>query len=156
MFTRRRFLTGICLPLSRKLHASPFPAISRVHFPSRSFVTFPTLTLDSDMSPSAPGSNSQPSTIRVPQPIRTQLTDPTDSMDKTQSPPSAGPGAYDSSVIPPSHGDRTVVLCFDGTGDQFDADVCVIYIAVPIVSLIDRISIVELEHRSALFDAQEG
>jgi len=43
-------------------------------------------------------------------------------MDKIESPPSAGPGAYDSSVIPPSHGARTIVLCFDGTGDQFDAD----------------------------------
>jgi uncharacterized protein (DUF2235 family) len=30
-------------------------------------------------------------------------------------------------VIPPSHPDlaRTLVLCFDGTGDYFDADVCV-------------------------------
>ena len=26
-------------------------------------------------------------------------------------------------VIPPGHGHRTLVLCFDGTGDQFDADV---------------------------------
>lgn len=25
-------------------------------------------------------------------------------------------------VIPPTHKDRTLVLCFDGTGDQFDAD----------------------------------
>lgn len=38
------------------------------------------------------------------------------------SPPSAGPGAYDNSVIPPSHEARTLVVCFDGTGDQFDAD----------------------------------
>lgn len=26
------------------------------------------------------------------------------------------------SVIPPEHDHRTLVLCFDGTGDQFDAD----------------------------------
>ena len=26
-------------------------------------------------------------------------------------------------VIPPVHTHRTLVLCFDGTGDQFDADV---------------------------------
>jgi type VI secretion system (T6SS) phospholipase Tle1-like effector len=26
------------------------------------------------------------------------------------------------SVIPPKHSSRTLVLCFDGTGDQFDAD----------------------------------
>ncbi|KAK0457434.1 uncharacterized protein EV420DRAFT_1480512 [Desarmillaria tabescens] len=25
-------------------------------------------------------------------------------------------------VIPPTHSDRTLVLCFDGTGDQFDSD----------------------------------
>lgn len=25
-------------------------------------------------------------------------------------------------VIPPEHDRRTLVLCFDGTGDQFDAD----------------------------------
>jgi len=27
-----------------------------------------------------------------------------------------------SSTIPPTHTNRTLVLCFDGTGDQFDAD----------------------------------
>lgn len=26
------------------------------------------------------------------------------------------------SVIPPKHSNRTLVLCFDGTGDEFDAD----------------------------------
>ena len=26
-------------------------------------------------------------------------------------------------VIPPEHNNRTVVLCFDGTGDQFSEDV---------------------------------
>ena len=26
------------------------------------------------------------------------------------------------SVIPPDHNNRTVIVCFDGTGDQFDAD----------------------------------
>lgn len=33
-------------------------------------------------------------------------------------------GDYDDTVIPPSHNARTVVLCFDGTGDQFGDDVC--------------------------------
>lgn len=70
------------------------------------------------MSPS----KSEPSTVHLPQPIRTQLTDP-GSLDKT-TPPSAGPGAYDTSVIPPTHdaNARTIVICFDGTGDQFDTD----------------------------------
>jgi hypothetical protein len=125
MSNLRRFLTGTCFCLSRKFHASPRPCISRAHFPSGSFVTFSSLTLDSNMSPSATVSNSEPSTVRLPQPIRTQLTDP-GSLDKTQTPPTAGPGAVDLSVIPPSHKARTIVLCFDGTGDQFDADVCAI------------------------------
>ncbi|KAK7045884.1 hypothetical protein VNI00_007315 [Paramarasmius palmivorus] len=32
------------------------------------------------------------------------------------------PSAKDANVIPPEHGGRTLVLCFDGTGDQFDSD----------------------------------
>ena len=68
---------------------------------------------------------SEPSTVRMPpQSIRTQLANTADPLDETQTPPSAGPGAFDLSVIPPSHDDRTIILCFDGTGDQFDADVC--------------------------------
>ena len=27
-------------------------------------------------------------------------------------------------IIPPTHSNRTIVLCFDGTGDQFSEDVC--------------------------------
>ncbi|TFY82219.1 hypothetical protein EWM64_g1791 [Hericium alpestre] len=34
----------------------------------------------------------------------------------------SGDRLYDDEVIPPSHPYRTLVLCFDGTGDQFDAD----------------------------------
>ena len=26
-------------------------------------------------------------------------------------------------IIPPTHSNRTIILCFDGTGDQFDEDV---------------------------------
>ena len=29
---------------------------------------------------------------------------------------------FSSPTIPPTHVNRTLVLCFDGTGDQFDAD----------------------------------
>ncbi|KAH8987362.1 hypothetical protein EDB86DRAFT_2808911 [Lactarius hatsudake] len=56
-----------------------------------------------------------------PNPIQTQLKSP-GSDSRKDSLPSAGPGAYDTTVIPPSHEARTLVLCFDGTGDQFDAD----------------------------------
>jgi hypothetical protein len=135
MSNLRPLLTGTCLNLSRKFN----PRISRAHFPLPSFLTFSSRTLYSDMSPSAAESNSAPSTVRLPQPIRTQLTDLRGSMDKTQSPPSAGPGAYDTSVVPPSHDSRTVVLCFDGTGDQFDADVRAISLFT-MSHLIDRIS----------------
>lgn len=31
--------------------------------------------------------------------------------------------------VPPSRPARTLVLCFDGTGDQFDADVCPFYVS---------------------------
>jgi len=67
---------------------------------------------------------SEPLTIRSPpHPIRAQTTSPLTSLDGTRTPPTAGPGTYDVTVIPPSHNARTIVLCFDGTGDQFDADV---------------------------------
>ncbi|KAI0253198.1 hypothetical protein BJV78DRAFT_1372674 [Lactifluus subvellereus] len=66
---------------------------------------------------STPGPRSRPT------PIEIQLTSSLKSTDTTQTPPSVGPGAYDDTVVPPSHGTaRTLVLCFDGTGDQFDAD----------------------------------
>ena len=128
MSSLRRFFTGTSLSRNRNFHAPRCLCISRARFPSWSFFRFSSLALDSDMSPSTTDSKSEPSTVRLPQPIRTQLTDPTDSLYKSQSPPSAGPGAVDPFVIPPSHRDRsrTLVLCFDGTGDQFDTDVCAI------------------------------
>ncbi|KAH9170531.1 hypothetical protein EDB89DRAFT_2220675 [Lactarius sanguifluus] len=57
-----------------------------------------------------------------PDPIQTDLKSPGSVSSRKNSLPSAGPGAYDTTVIPPSHEARTLVLCFDGTGDQFDAD----------------------------------
>ena len=30
---------------------------------------------------------------------------------------------WDFEIIPKSHNNRTLVLCFDGTGDKFDSDV---------------------------------
>jgi hypothetical protein len=57
-----------------------------------------------------------------PKPIQTQLMTPSSGKDSF---PSVGPGAYDYTVVPSHHDSRarTLVLCFDGTGDQFDADV---------------------------------
>jgi hypothetical protein len=37
----------------------------------------------------------------------------------------------DQDVCPPEHDHRTLVLCFDGTGDQFDADVRNLTLALP-------------------------
>ena len=58
-----------------------------------------------------------------PNPIQTNLKTPLSASTGVDSLPSVGPGAYDNTVIPPSHDARTLVLCFDGTGDQFDTDV---------------------------------
>ena len=58
-----------------------------------------------------------------PNPIQTNLEAPLSASTVVDSLPSIGPGAYDNSVIPHSHDARTLVLCFDGTGDQFDTDV---------------------------------
>jgi hypothetical protein len=79
--------------------------------------------LDLDMPAPPAHSQSDPSTTRKPpHPIHTQLTtDATLSLDDSQS--VSPPSAYDDTVIPPNHDARTLVLCFDGTGDQFDADV---------------------------------
>lgn len=55
------------------------------------------------------GSNIQttsPNPPHIPHPIREET------LDSRSLPP----------VIPPEHNHRTLVLCFDGTGDQFDAD----------------------------------
>lgn len=49
-------------------------------------------------------------------------------------------------IVPPEHPARTLVLCFDGTGDQFDADVslqpCIIVPArLGLILTLDRIRI---------------
>jgi hypothetical protein len=77
----------------------------------------PAATAQRELSPAGPASR--------PTPLEIQLASTLKSTDATQTPPSVGPGAYDDSVVPPFHGTaRTLVLCFDGTGDQFDEDVC--------------------------------
>ena len=98
-----------------------FSYISRGHLHLVCFSSLPRLELDMPAPTLAPF-QSEPSTARMPpQSIQTQLTSSTNPMDNTQTPPSAGPGAVDSSVIPPSHVARTIILCF---GDQFGTDIC--------------------------------
>lgn len=110
--------------------------------------------LDFDMSEPVAQTNSEPSTTRLPpHHFQTLPAEPAQSRNETKIPPSAGPGAYDPTVIPPSHNARTLILCFDGTGDQFDSDVC-LHFYPPRGSLTElRFLFTELEHRAALLDA---
>jgi hypothetical protein len=41
----------------------------------------------------------------------------------TESPTPFSEGQWDHEIIPKTHNNRTLVLCFDGTGDKFDSDV---------------------------------
>jgi hypothetical protein len=50
----------------------------------------------------------------------TNTTSPTRMGDKIKGEQLMGQEVF--SIIPPTHEQRTLVLCFDGTGDQFDAD----------------------------------
>jgi hypothetical protein len=65
---------------------------------------------------------SEHSSAAVPVPLDTQ---PAKSTATRRTPPSVEPEAYDDTVFPPTYEGRrrTLVLCFDGTGDQFDLDV---------------------------------
>lgn len=61
--------------------------------------------------------------------------------------------AYDDSVIPPSHPYRTLVVAYDGTGDQFDDDVSLCGASSTSRDLLWPIA--EFEHRAIIFHAQE-
>ena len=41
----------------------------------------------------------------------------------TSSPTPLSPVQWNHEIIPETHNGRTLVLCFDGTGDKFDSDV---------------------------------
>lgn len=51
-----------------------------------------------------------------------------DDKDRTSSPVATSPVAthapqWTDDVVPPRHDGRTLIVCFDGTGDKFDGDV---------------------------------
>lgn len=49
----------------------------------------------------------------------------------SQSPLSAAADKYHmDEIIPSKHSNRTIVLCFDGTGDQFDEDVRIFFFSL--------------------------
>ena len=52
------------------------------------------------------------------------MLDPSDAVRMiTRSPTPFSPAQRDYDIIPKRHNNRTLVLCFDGTGDKFDSDV---------------------------------
>ena len=58
--------------------------------------------------------------------------------------------------IPQARSNRTLVLCFDGTGDQFDQDVSALGFVCSILFVVALIlALVELEHRPVSGYAQE-
>ena len=67
-----------------------------------------------------------PSARTLPNPIQTQLTPSISVSRGKESFPSVSPRDHDDNCVIPSYHEsraRTLVLCFDGTGDQFNADV---------------------------------
>jgi hypothetical protein len=58
-------------------------------------------------------------------------------------------------IIPTRHSNRTIILCFDGTGDQFDEDVRINLLKRNIPSLLVPI-FQELQYRSVLLHAEKG
>lgn len=79
---------------------SPLTTNPTVHFPSHGDVAS---SFSCSTTVASPGQ--LPTSLR-PRPTRSV------SLDSRKTPP----------TIPPTHANRTLVLCFDGTGDQFDAD----------------------------------
>ncbi|THU90426.1 hypothetical protein K435DRAFT_864290 [Dendrothele bispora CBS 962.96] len=76
------------------------------------------------------------------------------SSDSTTSDDSLSDYAEDPSVVPPKHPFRTLVLCFDGTGDQFDLDVNDFPLTPPQRGS-DHIDFLELEHCQILSNATD-
>lgn len=88
-------------------------------------------------------------------PIQTLSKPPISALSGKDSFPSAG---YDDTVIP-SHHDaraRTLVLCFDGTGDQFNADVRAYMLLSLLIYYLLTQCRPEFQHREFLLYAKEG
>ena len=63
--------------------------------------------------------DASPTASEFPEILKT--TNPLDKPSPRRREETLDPSRYPR-VIPPEHPNRTLVLCFDGTGDQFDAD----------------------------------
>ena len=57
--------------------------------------------------------------------------------------------AMNEDVVPPSHPSRTPVLCFDGTGDQFDSDVSLSHTLTFLMSIGNSTQSVRRRHTSS-------
>lgn len=82
-----------------------------------------------------------------------------DDKEHCSSPTTSSPGAsrepqWTDNVVPPTHKNRTLILCFDGTGDKFDNDVS----PVPLRLRSTRAdhAPLEFERRSVHLDVEEG
>ena len=56
-----------------------------------------------------------------------KVSSPTGNGSGSPLPSSAGDKFHMDEIIPSKHSNRTIILCFDGTGDQFDEDVRIIF-----------------------------
>ena len=75
----------------------------------------------------------------------------------TESPTPFSDGQWDCEVIPKTHNNRTLVLCFDGTGDKFDSDVRKSAIDTLLSHHHPHLRVmIELERRSVHITVEEG
>ncbi len=110
----------------------PPPPLPHPHDSSRLFLMPP-----SDSRPAMPFSRDTPPSLNLQNnaqssSVHTATEAPTHSRPVTPSSAHSWSSELDHDIIPPYHpgAPRTLVLCFDGTGDQFDRDVRVPFSAV--------------------------
>ena len=61
---------------------------------------------------------------------------------------------WTDNVVPPTHKGRTLIVCFDGTGDKFDGDVSSIHPQPRRTKADDGLP--EFQRRSIHLDVEEG
>ena len=74
----------------------------------------------------------------------------------TKSPTPLPQDRQDFGIIPKTHSNRTLVLCFDGTGDKFDSDVRKIISNTLAYQLPHSHIVSELERRTVHITTEEG
>ena len=75
----------------------------------------------------------------------------------SQSPTNSSQSQREFEIIPETHNNRTLVLCFDGTGDKFDSDVRKLSLNVFSKHHLPHHRIMaEFQRRPVYFTPQEG